>query len=308
MNAIPLAQNEPRQIERLGGQRHLYSVAKRILGVEVLLGAPVAIAWSILAINFEPARGYAAFWGILVSLCDVLWLNPWQKRLREKAAKVQELFDCEVLQLRWNDIKVGNRPDPEVVAEHYAQYKKSTSRISPLNNWYPPVVGNLPLEVARIVCQRSNCWWDSKQRRTYAAWVIAGVFITLVVILGAGLVGGLTVERLFLAVVAPMAPAIVLAIRQYSEQMEAASRLDKLKDHAERLWAAAFDHTEAQELLEKTRALQDEIYENRKRSPLVFDWIFRRLRADYESQMKHGAAKYAEEAQRKLGVLGNSFQ
>lgn len=302
MNTIPLAQNEPKQIERLAAQRYLYSAAKRILGVEVFLGAPVAIAWSILAMNYAPARGYAAFWGVLVSVSDVLWINPWQKRLREKAAKVQELFDCDVLQLPWNDIKVGSRPDPELVREHYDKYKKNASRISPLNNWYPAVVGNLPMEVARIVCQRSNCWWDSKQRRTYAVWVVSAVVFTIVAIVGVGLVGGLTIEKLFFVVVAPMAPAIILAIRQYSEQMEAAGRLDNLKEHTERLWDAAFDRSVAQDISAKSRVLQDEIYENRKKSPLVFDWIFGRLRGDYESQMNHGAEKYAEEAQRKLGL------
>jgi SMODS-associating 4TM effector domain len=306
MNAIPLAQNEPRQIERLAAQRRLYSVAKRILGVEVLLGAPLAIAWSILAMNFAPARGYAAFWGVLVSMSDVLWLDPWQKRLREQAAKVQELFDCDVLQLPWNDIRVGSRPDPEVIKEHYDKYKKNASRISPLNNWYPTVVGNLPLPIARIVCQRSNCWWDSKQRRTYAIWVVTGAVFTIVAILGVGLVGGLTIEKLFLAIVVPLTPAIILAIRQYSEQMEAANRLEKLKEHTERIWSAALGLPVAQDTIVASRSLQDEIYENRKKSPLVFDWIFRHLRGDYESRMKHGATAYAEEAQRKLGISANS--
>lgn len=302
MNTIPEAQNEPKQLQRLAAQRHLYSVAKRILGVEVFLGAPIAIIWSVLAMNIPSVRSYAAFWGMLVSLSDVLWLNPWQKRLREKAARIQEAFDCDVLQLPWNDIKVGNRPDPELVKEQADKFKKSTSRVSPLNNWYPSVVGRLPMKVARIVCQRANCWWDSKQRRRYAAWVIAGIMLTVVAILGFGLVGGLTIEKLLLAVIAPMAPAIILAIRQCTEQMEAATRLEKLKDHAERLWDAAFGDTTALKLLQKSRALQDEIYENRKRSPLVFDSIFRQLRVNYEMQMNHGAEEFVEEAKQKLGL------
>lgn len=303
MNTIPETQNEPKQLQRLAAQRHLYSVAKRILGVEVLLGAPIAIAWAMAATNIPRVSSYAAFWGVLVSLSDVLWLNPWQKRLREKAAKIQEVFDCDILQLPWSDIKVGNRPDPELIKEQADKFQKGSSRVSPLHNWYPPIVGELPIQVARVVCQRSNCWWDSKQRRRYAAWVIAGVVFTVVTILGVGLVGGLTIEKFLLAVVAPMAPAIILAIRQCTEQIEAATRIDKLKDHAERLWFGAFSDAADQELLAKSRALQDEIFENRKRSPLVFDWIFRRLRSSYEKQMNHGAVEYAQEAKRKLRLI-----
>jgi hypothetical protein len=250
--------------------------------------------------NLPFLRSYAAFWGVMVSLCDVLWLNPWQKRLCERAAMIQEQFDCDVLQLPWNAIKVGGPPEPELIRECSEKYKRGTARISPLNNWYPAVVGSLPLEIARIVCQRSNCWWDSKQRRAYAVWIIALVIVVLVGILAFGLVGGLAIEELFLAVLAPMLPAIVLAIRQCSDQMEAARRLDKLKDHAERLWAHTLEHPAAIELATNARALQDEIFENRKRSPLIFDWIFRRLRGDYESQMKYGAAEYAEEVKQKL--------
>lgn len=302
MNRIPEAQNEPKQIQRLAAQRYLYSNAKRIFSVEVFLGAPIAIVWSVAAMSIPSVLGYAAFWGVLVSLSDVLWLNPWQKRLREKAAKIQETFDCDILQLPWNDIKVGKRPDPELIKEQADKFKKCTSRVSPLNNWYAPVVGELPMEVARIICQRSNCWWDSKQRRRYAVWVIAGVVFAVAAIFSFGLVGGLTLEKLLLSIIAPMAPAIILAIRQCTEQMEAATRLDKLKDHAEGLWSAAFDKTVDQELLPKSRALQDEIYENRKRSPLVFDWIFRWFRANYELQMNYGAREFAEEAKQKLGL------
>ncbi len=303
MNRIPEAQNEAQQLQRLAAQRHLYSVAKRILGAEVFLGAPIAIAWGVASLNISGARSYAAFWGLLISLSDVLWLNPWQKRLREKAAKIQEVFDCDVLQLPWNTIKVGERPDPELIKEHADKFKKSPSRISPLNNWYAPVVGELPIDVARILCQRSNCWWDSNQRRRYAVWVIAGLMITVVTILGLAFVGGLTVEKLFLSVIAPVAPALILAIRQCTEQIEAASRVDKLKCHAERIWSAALDNAIDLELSNKSRALQDEIYENRKRSPLVFDWTFRQLRSGYEIQMNHAAEEYAQEAKKRLGLI-----
>lgn len=303
MNRIPEAQNETKQLQRLAAQRHLYSVAKRILGAEVFLGAPIAIAWGVASLNIPGVRSYAAFWGLLISLSDVLWLNPWQKRLREKAAKIQEVFDCDVLQLPWNTIKVGERPDPELIKEHADKFKKSPSRLSPLNNWYAPVVGELPIDVARILCQRSNCWWDSNQRRRYAVWVIAGLMITVVTILGLAFVGGLTVEKLFLSVIAPLAPALILAIRQCTEQIEAASRIDKLKCHAERIWSAALDNAIDLESSNKSRALQDEIYENRKRSPLVFDWIFRQLRSGYEIQMNHAAEEYAQEAKKRLGLI-----
>jgi hypothetical protein len=115
MNDISKLQNEPRQLQRLAAQRQLYSTAKKIFGIQLLLGGPVAIGWSLTVVATPEVRGFAAVWGALISFADLLWLTPWQKRLRERAARIQEAFDCDVLQLSWNDIKVGRSPDPELV-------------------------------------------------------------------------------------------------------------------------------------------------------------------------------------------------
>jgi hypothetical protein len=302
MNDIAKSQNEPRQLERLAAQRQLYSTAKRIFGIQLLLGGPVAIGWSLAVVAAPEVRAFAATWGALVSFADLLWLTPWQKRLRERAARIQEAFDCEVLQLPWNDIKVGRAPDPELVKEQADKYAKVQSRLPPLTNWYAPVVSDLPLDVGRVICQRSNCLWDSKQRRRYATWVLASVIIVTLLMVGLGFIGGLTVEKLFLAILLPLSPALILGVRQFSEQTEAANRLDKLKEHAERLLSDTCNGVARAKRANECRALQDEIYENRKRSPLVFDWIFRKLRNDYEAQMNHGAQELAERAKRKLGI------
>jgi hypothetical protein len=82
--------------------------------------------------------------------------------------------------------------------------------------------------------------------------------------------------------------------------MTAAARLDKLKEHAERLWNEALSKKSAAALTAASRGLQDEILESRRRSPLVFDAVFKRLRKDYEGQMNHGAAELAAEAKQKL--------
>ena len=302
MNDINKIQNEPRQLQRLAAQRRLYSTAKRIFGIQLLLGAPIAIGWSLAVVALPELKGIAAVWGGLVSLSDLLWLTPWQKRLRERAAKIQEAFDCDVLQLPWNDIKTGKPPDPELVKEQADKYQKAQVGLPPLTNWYAPVVSDLPLEVGRVICQRATCWWDSNQRRRYATWVIASVIIIVLLMVGLGFIGGLTVEKLFLAIVMPLFPAVLLGVRQFTEQTEAANRLDKLKDHAESLWSDSCNGTARSRLTSRSRALQDEIFENRKRSPLVFDWIFRKLRNDYDAQMNHGAEDLAAEAKRRLGT------
>ena len=303
MNNIPQEQNTERQLQRLGAQRQLYATAKSLLGWQVVLGGPVPVTLAFLGSRFPQITAYAALWGILVTLGDVVLLHPWQKRLRTKAARVQELFDCQVLALPWDELKSGKHPEPELVKEQSEKYSKWAATMPSLLDWYAPQVGNLPIHVARLACQRSNCWWDAKQRRRYAIVVIGGVLTVFLIVLLLAMSQGLTIQSFVLKVAAPLSPVLLLGIRQFVEQMEAASRLDTLREHAESIWQDALSGKPKATITERARGLQSEIFENRKRSPLVFDGLFRLMRSDFESQMNHGVAEYVAEAKQKLGLL-----
>jgi len=303
MNSITTEQNTDRQLQRLAAQRQLYATAKTIFGWQVFLGGPVAVASAFLVLAVPWIKGIGANWGILVTLADLIWLTPWQKRLRDSAARIQEAFDCDVLKLRWNEVKAGKAPDPELIKEQSDKYSKWAGRMHPLTNWYSPAVDELPLHIGRIACQRSNCWWDSKQRRRYAFCVLAAVGLVFMVVLGLSLGAGFTIEDFVLKVAAPLAPAIMLGIRQYLEQMEAAERLDRLKEHSEHLWNDALSGKSIIDASIRARSLQDEILENRRKSPLVFDRIYRWLRPNYEVQMNFGIAELVAQAKQKLGLI-----
>ncbi|NWF36663.1 S-4TM family putative pore-forming effector [Mariprofundus sp. KV] len=305
MNNIPEEQNSPKQLDRLAAQRNLYATAKKIFGVQITLAAPIAIVWTISVLVDRSIVGYAAIWGLTVVLSDILFLTPWQKRLRAKAAKIQELFDCDVLQMPWNEIKAGPPPAPEEVKEQSDRYKKVEGKHPTLVNWYAPVVGELPIAMARLVCQRTNCWWDATQRKRYAAWILGIILFILLLIVGIGLFGGLTVEALFLGAILPLAPAITVGVRQFLEQMESAQRLDELRNHAEGIWAAACCNPDSPEFALKSRSLQNEIFDNRKRTPLVFDWIFKLFRDKYEDQMNYSAEELVQEASRSINSYGS---
>ena len=306
MNAILKTENEPRQLQRLGAQRYLYSVVKRINGAQLILAGPVAVVWALAVVGSPQLKTAAAVWGALVSILDGAVLTKWQKSLREKAAKIQEAFDCDVLQLEWNVIKVGKKPDPALVKKMADKYAKVQSRFPPLEDWYPNPVGEVPLDVARVICQRTNCWWDAEQRRGYARQLLGCLIIVGVVILALGLVGKLTIDKFLLAVVLPLAPAMLVARRQFSEQNDAASRLDVLVNHADELCSGLCAGGSLDEIARKSRSLQDEIYDNRKCNAPVFDWIFRRVRTDYEVGMNYTARQLVDDAKQKLNLTANA--
>ncbi len=297
---VETAQNLPLQLERLAAQRQLYSTAKTIFAWQVILGGPVALLSALVAV-FDPSyKAYVAIWGIAVTCSDAFWLTPWQRRLKDSAARVQEAFDCDVLQLPWNKVKTGKRPEPELIDEQARSYEKRASSMPSLRNWYPPAVDALPLHLARLVCQRSNCWWDAKQRRRYAAVLLGVIIVVFLIVFALSLRGGLTLESFVLTVAAPLSPAFVLGLRQFSEHRESATRLEKLKDHVESTWENGIGGAPVDAVTQASRALQDEIFENRRKSPTVIDALFKRLRTSYERQMNRAADEYVQQAKHAL--------
>eukprot|EP01036_Dinobryon_divergens_P057425 gene57425-76672_t len=169
-----------------------------------------------------------------------------------------------------------------------------------LEDWYSVVVGSLPMPMARLICQRTNCWWDAEQRRKYAS-VMGGILLTsFLVVLALGVFAKLSVNELILIVLFPMLSTLKQAYQQWSDNREAANRLDILRACAEKSWKAALSGADDRTLENESRALQGEIFDGRKRNPLVFDFLFKRLRDEHEVQMNSGAAHLVAEAEQAM--------
>jgi len=294
MQTICTEQNSDLQLDRLAAQRALYAVSKSVFGWHAFLSTVAAGMISGLALFVPQIRPYAALWGGLLPVLDLLWLTPWQKRLRDTAARVQESFDCHVLGLRLQPIKTGKAVEHETITEYANRYRLVEPTFASLRNWYPAEVCSMPLFLARVVCQRINPWWEAKQRRLYAFVLIAAVVTLLLMLTLAGVARSTPLPDLLLTM-APLMSAIVFALRQHKENSEAADRLEKLKEHADALWIRALAGATEDELMADCRALQDELFDHRKRTVPVFDRLYGRLRPAQEFQMHENAAQRVRE-------------
>lgn len=299
VNSIPESQNNLTNLERLASQRRIYSNSKTILGWQMILGGPVAVMAVALIALLPDTKGLVVFWSLAVAVADVAWLTPWQKRLRLSAARIQELFDCDVLELPWNALKAGPPPPPEQIAEASSRYFSKTQSMPALTDWYPPQVGEVPLPLARVICQRVNCWWDGSQRRRYVAATVLGLTTVALLVIGIAIPAGLTLDEFLARIAAPLLPALILGYRHAVEQNEAAIRLDGLRQHAEQLWRDALAGTSHLTLAQRSRILQDEIFDCRRRSPPVFDVVFRLLRHQHEAVATAAVAALVSQAHAK---------
>ena len=213
---ITTEQNTERQLQRLAAQRYLYSMVKCIFGWQLFFGGLLTVIFAFLVVIDSSFKILAVSWGILITLIDIFWLTPWQNRLKNSAAKIQEIFDCDVLELPWNKLKAGKRPDAELVKELSEKYAKKPLKNSPLENWYDHAeIDSIPIHITRIACQRTNLWWDSKQRRSYAHYIILIVSLIFIVVLGLSLKDGFSMENFIMRVIAPLSPVFLLALQRH---------------------------------------------------------------------------------------------
>lgn len=305
--SVVLRQVLPENLELLAAQRNMYSRAKRIVGLQMVLSVPVAIGAAVTTIVEPELKGYMALWGILVVIFDLFVFTPWVKRLKDGAARIQELFDTKVLGLDWNEISTGRRPEPELVHEEAQKHGLAKKDIASLKDWYPRVIDKVPEIFGVIICQRANVWWDARMRRKYAFFIR---FILVSIALG--LIGYGLYERKdmfeFLAyIVAPLASTYVFGYRQMMEHSDAAERLDRMKEFAEKIWSDSLRGESVPSLKQKCRALQDQIFDHRRRNPPIYNFLFWWFRDGNELLMNKGAetlvAEYSQLHQVSSGAL-----
>lgn len=301
--SIVSRQNEPLQIRRLAAQRNLYARVKYALGWHMVLSIPIAILFAVAVALFPEVRPYGITYGAAVLLIGELWLVPRQKKFREMGAKVQEAFDCYVLELPWSNVKAGNPVNGEVEIDEAQRYQAWAHRMTPLPDWYSTHVDRLPLSIGRICCQRTNCWWDGTQRRLYARIAMVALVFLLIGAFAIGWFSNLNFVDVVVSVFVPLLPGIVICIRHYKDHSDAANRLDELMRLASALFDEACKDATSQKLLDKSRELQNEIFEGRKRNQPIFDWIFKRLRDRHEKQMFMSTDDLATEAERRIGKM-----
>ncbi|WP_430794833.1 S-4TM family putative pore-forming effector [Trichormus azollae] len=68
--------------------------------------------------------------------------------------------------------------------------------------------------------------------------ILIGLIAIVIVAFLVGLPRGLTLEKfvLAIAIVTPLLPAFIFAIRQYLENRQAANRLDNFRENYENIW------------------------------------------------------------------------
>jgi len=105
MKNIVDLQNKPDNVIILAAQRELYSSAKRVFGFQFLFNVFVSVALAILAMFYEEITVYAALYGIVFTIIDIIGFIPLIDKTKRKAATLQDRYECAVLEIDLSDLK-----------------------------------------------------------------------------------------------------------------------------------------------------------------------------------------------------------
>src|ERR1019366_8351439 len=104
-----------------------------------------------------------------------------------------------------------------------------------LRDWYPSEIGDAPLPLARVMCQRANAWYDSSLRQGYGTLLLAIVCVAFIAFILAGLVLKLSLLDLTATVLTPAAPALIWCLREHFRQRDVVEMSETTKTEAEAL-------------------------------------------------------------------------
>lgn len=233
------------------------------------------MAASIVVCADAELRTWTAFMCIIVVYLDKFWLERGRDNFRLLAAKIQEDFDCEFLRLSWNELLVGRRPTPEEI-RNASMNTKSMSE-DDAKNWYPPDIGSLPLDQARIVCQRVNISWDFNLRDRYRNCIIVALATTGVSVIIPAMVSGVIFKDFVLTIAVPLLPAFFWGIRELQQHKKALNILNRLVDFTTRMLdAIKQQRLEPNQADKSARQIQDCLFLLRSTNPLIPNWFYRR--------------------------------
>ena len=307
-DSITHRQNEPAQIRLLQAQRSLYARAKRIIVLQLWLVVSIALAGAIAAL-FAPDSSIkivVAVVAVFVSLLDLTVLDPQQKRTVTDAAKVQEAFDCTVLNLPWDSVVAGDPVTPETINEASNAYGQKFGETG-LLDWYPVESDRVPLQFGRLVCQRSALAYDSALRRRYAAVLLALPVALLAILLSAGISSELTLSTFVVSIALPFMPVAVWTLREHRRQTEAADGNDTLYARIETLWnRMATGECDAATGSIQARTIQSELFRARKSKTPIMGWVYRAMRPGLERRMRAVAHDLAASLEPVLATFENS--
>ncbi len=283
-NDITSKQNEQTSIDRLAAQRNLYTHSKAISHLLFVASVLVPVILAILKVVITSCPlipKIIVVYSFMATLSRI-WLKDMTDKRKLMAAKIQQLFDCDLFGLAWNEALCGTKPKPEDV------FNARKGKIDKnLNNWYESIVSKLPLSLGALVCMRTNVAYDQSLRKQYSVLCYIITFIAVAIVCSLGMINNTGMWDAFLYGIIPLMPLITWGIdlhKQHCANLKALNNIETLIETS--LNQAKEGHQPSQRTLEE---IQNFIFLHRKTSYLIPNMFYKIARRKNETAAFYGA-------------------
>lgn len=290
-NHVNEMQNEPFSIDMLSAQRHYYSQAKLIVYTSLFFCVIVVAVLSVLNRFYSSEiLGKTVLMYSLLAFILSSMLTNYRNKLQNLAARIQHLFDIKLFGLKWDTALCGIEPRVEEVKR--GKQKKQNK----LDYWYKDIPDDLPLDAVTLVCLRMNVEYDKsmKQNLSLLLYIVVSLFAIIIVITN----NERTIWDMVLYSIVPLLPVSKFLYdvkRRIDSDKERLVRLDVSIDS---LMKKAIQEGVIEK--EELQNINNQIFEHRRTSPLVPDWLYDMLRDKEEETAAYSAKYYFGELRKKL--------
>jgi hypothetical protein len=277
-------QNTDWNLKRLAAQRQLYSEAKSMMGIQFLLSGAFIVALAVVGNMIDDKYFvYTVVAAIIIALFDELLISKCIDHVKEEAATIQEEFDCDVLGIPQNHIKIGTHSMMEVIQEKSHKYIVKNKNYNSLTNWYPGI-DDEENRFYRLFCQATNCWWNQNLRKWYTQILVSVLACVFIILMLLAIIKGITVSVFLMSVLSPILPAFLLVYKTKKDNGKSIDNLNHMKGKLDEIIcrAESSEIYSDEQLIKDSRCLQDMIFDNRASSPLIPDRVYFGKRKKFE--------------------------
>lgn len=302
-------QNQTENLVLLLAQREIYSSAKKLQFISIIIAALIPLLISIIGyFNKEFSNQYpnvAPIYGIFATVLE-LFIGNLRDSKKDLASSIQESFDTRVFKIDKNK-NLGTFDIDDSVLFEYKSKIDSGYNIDNLKDWYSDEIIELKTNIAVIFCQRTNVSYDYDLRKKYIKLLFVFTTFILSILLFFGLSNDISLKNFFTQIVVPMLPIFIFSYNEVKNQYKAINNLKELQI----IISKNLDEITLNSTIDmfEIRQIQDRIYENRKTSPLVFDFIYNILRdkknTSLEQTMHFSISKKIQEMKEQENTNSN---
>lgn len=176
-------QNSEKNLRLLVTQRALYSRSKSFKNCELLI-LVISIAISVLPIiPIKFSKSYPEYYFGLAAtffLTISLLIGKVSKNSQEKAAEIQQQFDCSLFKLDYQPV-VDNEEILKISDEAISKDRGIKEQV---RNWYTDTISKFNFPYSALACQQQNIGWNISLDKRYLNFLLSSI----IVILGIGLI------------------------------------------------------------------------------------------------------------------------